>query len=314
MDLRQIRYFTTLASTLNFRRAAELLHIAQPALSVSIRRLEEDLGVPLFARGRRGVALTREGQAALPDALLALDCAQRMKQQALAAAQGEVGTLSLAYVGTATYDLLPRSLERLRQASPGIRVALHEVHTDHIVAGLESRRFDVGIVRYPMRSVPTLTLEAVEQDRYCAALPPGHRLAAKAGISLHDLADEPFLVPSAAQNPSLHHTVLQACQTAGFMPKIASEEAVQISTVLALVESGFGVALLPESIADRVKRRVTFHRLEGPSGNIPTGLGILYLSGPLGTLTARFRAEIMHVAKKRSGHVLDAKTAPVRRR
>lgn len=298
MDLRQIRHFTTLASTLNFRRAAERLHIAQPALSVSIRRFEEDLGVPLFTRGRSGVALTEEGRAALPEALRALDCAQRMKLQALAAAQGEVGTLSLAYVGTATYDLLPRSLERLRQASPGIRVALHEADTDHIVAGLEARRFDMGIVRYPMRSVPGMTLELVEEDRYCAALPPDHRLAGKAGFSLRELADESFLVPSAAQNPSLHHTVLQACQTAGFMPRIATEEAVQISTVLALVESGFGVALIPEAIAHRVKRRITFHRLKGPSGNIATGLAILSPSGSITRATARFRSAILGMAKK----------------
>jgi len=296
MDLRQIRYFTTLASTLNFRRAAALLHIAQPALSVSIRRLEEDMGVRLFTRGRRGVVLTSEGQAALPDALKAVDSAQRMKQQALAASQGAVGTLALAYVGTATYNLLPRSLERLRQTAPGIRVALHEANADHIVAGLEARRFDVGIVRYPMRSVPDMTLELVEDDRYCAALPPGHRLAEKESFSLKDLADEPFLVPSMAQNPSLNHTVLQACQIAGFMPKLAAEEAVQISTVLALVESGFGVALIPASIAGRVKRRITFHRLKGPSGNIATGLGILYPTGPMNPFTASFRTAILSLA------------------
>lgn len=298
MDLRQIRHFTTLASTLNFRRAATLLHIAQPALSVSIRRLEEDMGVSLFTRGKRGVALTLEGQAALPDALAALDSAQRMKQQALAASKGTVGTLTLAYVGTATYNLLPRSLERLRQTAPGIRVALHEANTDLIVAGLESRRFDVGIVRYPMRSVPDMTLELVENDSYCAALPPGHRLAGKESFSLTALADDPFLVPSMAQNPSLNHTVMQACQTAGFMPKLAAEEAVQISTVLALVEGGFGVALIPESIASRVRRRISFHRLKGPSGKIVTGLGILYPNGALNPFTAGFRAAILSLDKR----------------
>jgi DNA-binding transcriptional LysR family regulator len=293
MDLRQIRHFATLASTLNFRRAAALLHIAQPALSVSIRRLEEDMGVQLFTRGRRGVALTSEGRAALPDAIKAMDSAQRMRQQATAASQGAVGTLTLAYVGTATYDLLPRALERLRTTAPGIRVALHEANTDAIVAGLEARRFDVGIVRYPMRSVPEMTLELVQDDRYNAALPPGHRLAGKASFSLKELANEQFLVPAMAQNPSLYHTVLQACQTAGFMPKLAAEEAVQVSTVLALVESGFGVALIPESIALRVKRRVTFHRLKGPSGQIATGLGLLYPVGPLSPLTGGFRAAIL---------------------
>lgn len=300
MDLRQIRHFTTLASTLNFRRAAAQLHIAQPVLSVSIRRLEEDLGVSLFTRGRRGVALTEEGRAALPDALTSLDSAQRMKQQALAARQGAVGTLSLAYVGTATYSLLPRSLERLRQLAPGIRVALHEANTDLIQAGLESRKFDAAIVRYPMRSVPDMTLELVEDDRYCAALPLGHRLAGKASFQLKELANEPFLVPSGAQNPSLHHTVLQACQTAGFMPVLAPEEAVQISTVLALVEGGFGVALVPTSIARCVKRRISFHTLRGPSGHIATGLGILYPKRPLKPVTAAFRAAILSLASRQA--------------
>lgn len=301
MDLRQIRHFTTLAATLNFRRAATQLHIAQPALSVSIRRLEEDLGVALFTRGRRGVALTGEGRAALADAQKALDAAERMRQQALAASRGAVGTLALAYVGTATYDLLPRALERLRKTSPGIRVVLHEANTDQIVAGLEARRLDVAIVRYPMRIVPEMTLEIVQRDRYCAALPPGHRLAPKAGFALKELAQENFLVPSSAQNPSLNHTVLQACQAAGFMPKVAPEEAVQLSTVLALVESGFGVALIPELIAHKVKRRVTFHRLKGASAHLETGLGILY-PAPVSPLTASFRTAILSLAAPPPAH------------
>jgi DNA-binding transcriptional LysR family regulator len=90
--------------------------------------------------------------------------------------------------------------------------------------------------------------------------------------------------------------VLQACQAAGFMPKLAAEEAVQISTVLALVESGFGVALIPQSIAHRVKRRASFHRLKGPAGHITTGLGILYPTGPLSPLTAGFRDAILSLA------------------
>lgn len=276
MDLRQLRHFTVLAESLNFRRAAERLYIAQPALSVSIRRLEDELGVRLFTRGRRGVELTEAGRAALGDAVRALQAAARVREQALAAVNGEVGTLRVAFVGTATYRLLPQTLQRLSRTRPGIRLELYERNTDAIVAGLESEQFDVGIVRYPMKSVPGMTLDIIEKDRYCVALPAGHRLAARRKVPLRALAGEPFLVPSAAESPALHHLVLSACQRAGFMPIVARQEAVQLLTTLALVESGFGVALIPGSLVERVPQRAVFRPLDERNDHIETGLALLY--------------------------------------
>lgn len=295
LDLKRIRHFVTLASTLNFHRAAEQLHIAQPALSISIRRLEEEMGVNLFVRGRRKVLLSDAGKAALPDAVKALDSAARMTDQARAAAAGNVGTLKLAFVATATYHLLPCALEHLRESQPGIRVELHEENTDNIVAGLESRRFDVGLVRYPLKSMQGMVIEVVEEDFYCIALARQHRLARRRKLALADLSTEPFLVPSAAQNPTLNSQVLLACQRAGFMPLVAAQKAVQISTVIALVEGGFGVALVPEMVAKRMRRNVVFRRLDNRAEGIPTGLALLYPDSNHTPLLSQFRQAVLAV-------------------
>lgn len=278
LELRQLKHFVALAESLNFRRAAERVHIAQPALSVSIRRLERDLGVQLFTRDRSGVQITDAGRAIFADVEKALQAAARIRVQARAAASGDVGTLRVAFVATATYKLLSYTLEELRRTHPGVRLELYERNTDAIVSGLENQRFDVAIVRFPMRTVPGSTLEIVEDDRYCVMLPLNHRLASRKRVKLKELETDPFIVPSATESPALHNLVLSACQNAGFMPVIARQEALQVQTVLTLVESGFGVALLPESLVSSVRRNISFLRLAEPGATIRTGLALLYPS------------------------------------
>lgn len=304
MELRQLKHFVALAESLNFRRAAERVHIAQPALSVSIRRLERDLGVQLFTRDRSGVQITDAGRAILADVEKALQAAARIRVQARAAASGDVGTLRVAFVATATYKLLSYTLEELRRTHPGVRLELYERNTDAIVSGLENQRFDVAIVRYPMRTVPGSTLEIVEDDRYCVMLPPNHRLASRKRVKLQELKTDPFIVPSATESPALHNLVLSACQNAGFMPVIARQEALQVQTVLTLVESGFGVALLPESLVSSVRRNIAFLRLAEPGANIRTGLALLYPSeNSENPLLRHFRAAVLSRCspRRRSG-------------
>ncbi|MDP3316304.1 MAG: LysR family transcriptional regulator [Devosia sp.] len=274
MELKQLRQFVTLAETLNFHRAALRLHIAQPALSVSLRKLEEDLGVRLFDRGRRGVALTSAGAAALADAYLTLEHAGRLRDQARAGSLGEVGTVQLGYVGTATYDLLPRLLAKFRAAFPAVQVELHEQGTGAICAGLAQGIYDIGIIRYPMAPPVDMKMEIVERDKYCLALPPGHRLEKRKRLALSELADEPFVFPSALQSPALYGTSMAACQAAGFLPRIA-QEAAQLQTVIGLVRGGSGVALVPANIARNIPQRVEFRPLTDDGMSLSTGLALL---------------------------------------
>jgi DNA-binding transcriptional LysR family regulator len=288
MDLRQMRQLVVLAETLNFRRAAERLHIAQPPLSISIRRLEENLEVRLFERGRRGVRLTEAGRAALHDARLALFHAEQARRAARAAAAGEVGTLRVGFVGSATYALLPRALPEFRRRFPRVQLELTESTTARILARVEEETFDVGIVRSPVVRATPLRIETIERDVFAAVLPARHPLARSHRLRLADLAAEPFVFYSATEVPGLHAVALLACQAAGFTPRV-SQEAVQVQTVVSLVESGFGVALAPSVAKRHSPERVVFRQLADPERTLAVGLALVYNAEPESGLVKRFR-------------------------
>ena len=147
MNLRQLRQFVTLAETGNFHRAAEMLHMAQPPLSVSIRKLEEEMGEALFERRSTGVFLTTVGEAMLADARLTLFHAEQCRQAVMDARQGQGGLLRMGIIGSATYALLPELIPSLRERFPKIELELTEATSSEILDGLVSRRFDVGFVR-----------------------------------------------------------------------------------------------------------------------------------------------------------------------
>src|SRR5690606_26696628 len=150
MDFRHLKQFVVLAETLNFRKAAEKLHMSQPPLSVSIRKLEAELGVELFLRGKDGVKLTESGEAALADARRALFHAGQFKQAAVAASTGEGGVLRVGFVGSATHAILPDILSRFRQRYPKVQLVLREATSIRIVQELADESLGVGVVRVPV--------------------------------------------------------------------------------------------------------------------------------------------------------------------
>lgn len=250
MELRQLHQFVAVADTLNFRRAAERLHMAQPPLSVAIRKLEEEVGTPLFTRLARGVQLTAAGHAALRTARLCLDQAENLPAAARAAAGGESGRLRVGFVGSATYSLMPRLLPAFRARYPQVELVLRESTNLELLAMIEADRIDIGLVRYPTASASSLRFEVVERDVFCAVLPAGHPLAKKRRLSLRDLAGEPLIDYASTRVPGLHAMVMLAFQQAGLSPR-AVQEATQVQTVISLVQSGMGVALVP-SVAQRL--------------------------------------------------------------
>lgn len=264
MDLRQLRHFVTLARTLNYRQAAEQLHMAQPPLSQSIRRLEDSLGVQLFERDRRGTALSAAGAAALESAELALHHAGQVRQASQATASGGSGRLHIGFIGSATFSLIPRLAQAFRSQYPAIDLVLTESTTREICAQVAGGGFDAGLLRYPVTEATALSITPVERDELVAVLPAGNPLLRLTLLHLKDLAAQPFINYRPGEVPGLHALVMLACQNAGFMPQV-KQQAIQAQTLVSLVGAGLGVALVPAVVAQGSAPGVEFRRLaDGP--------------------------------------------------
>lgn len=278
MDLRQINQFLAVAETLNFRRAAERLHMAQPPLSMAIRRMEAAIGAPLFVRGRRGVALTEVGSAILEDARRVRFHADQLRRATDSAVNGTTGTLRVAFVGSATYTLLPRALPRFRRLFPGITLELREGTTSQMLRDVASGAIDLGLLRYPVSEPFTVDLEVVEEDVLAAVLPADSRLARRRKLALTDLAGEPFVMYSATSAMNLRAQVMALCQAAGFTPRIA-QDAVQVQTVVSLVESGMGVALAPSRARRAAPPEVVFRPIEPKTDALKVSIALAFRRG-----------------------------------
>ncbi len=243
MKLRQLQQFVTLAETGNFHRAAECLHMAQPPLSVSMRKLEDELGSALFERTTTGVLLTLAGQAMLHDARQALLHAQQCRQAVQDARDGTGGRLRLGIIGSATYALLPRLIPSLRARYPKIALELTEATSSDVLEGLLSHRFDAGLVRHPVLDASGFELLPLDRDEFVLAVADSSPLAMHDAIALHEAAHEPFIMYPRAKVPGLAALAMMRCQFSGFVPQVA-QEAMQVQTIMSLVASGLGVGLV----------------------------------------------------------------------
>ena len=276
MELRQLRHFVALAEALNFHRAAEALHLSQPPLSVSIRKLEVELGAPLFERHPRGVVLTEAGRGALPYARDALNAADALAQVVRETATGARGRVRVGFVGTATYALIPAIVPLFRQRHPAIELSLKEFTSVEIVRALEAGDLDVGLIRTPALEVGGVALEPLYNEPLLLMVPRDHPLPDGVAVRLRDLRDEPFVFYDRNQVPNLWNYGLMACEAAGFLPRIA-EEAANIHTVVALVESGLGVAFAPAIMQRVASGRV---RCVPLTGETPLQIGFALATRP----------------------------------
>lgn len=295
MDLRRIRHFVVLAETLNFRRAAEKLHMAQPPLTVSIQKLEAELGVQLFERNSQGVALTRQGQDLLSEARQVLFHAGQLSSLARDAATGIAGTLRIGFVGTTTYGMLQRLVPRFRSEYPGVSLELLEGTSISLLEQLETHALDVALVRTPLLHPTSADILMLEEDRFVAALPRGHALAALGPLRLAQLSREPFVMYASPSAEGLLSAAMLACQSAGFVPTVA-QRAVQVQTVLALVEAGLGVALIPSVMQSYISDRIVYRPLLGLPDTAAVGLAIAYMQSSESPAAAHFRRVAQGVA------------------
>jgi DNA-binding transcriptional LysR family regulator len=266
MELRHLRYFVVVAEELNFCRAAERLRIAQPPLSVQIRHLEEELGVQLFYRVKRRITLSPAGEVLFSQARRLLREAEQIADQVREAASGKTGSLSIGFVGTAMYDILPGALRIFRSAFPKIQLNLEDIHSSHQVQALQRRKIDVGFTRPPVRDA-FLETEEVVRERLMVALPQKHRFRDRSEIALAELADEPFLICSTNCEPGLHELYMGLIQDAGFRPRVV-QEATHIQTQVGLVAAGVGICLVPSSATGLQQSSVVYRPLSVPQTSL----------------------------------------------
>lgn len=244
ISLRQLRQFVAISECGSFRGAAERLFTAQPALSTAIQRLEADVGTPLFVRGPRGVTLTVAGDMFLKNARSAIFYVDQARQSAREIALGESGTLRLGFVGSATYEMLPLCVPAFSARYPGVQVQLREQTTVGLVDLLKNHQIDAGLVRGPIRDDSEFRSWELQQDDVILAVSVSHDFADRKVVRLDECRDEPFVMYAQHDVPGLYGTAMSLCRDAGFSPRIR-QEAIQVQTVVSLVASGMGVALVP---------------------------------------------------------------------
>ncbi len=279
LDLRQLRYFVTVAEELHFGRAAARLHMTQPPLSQTIQALEELLGAPLFLRTRRSVALTPAGDALLPEARRMLAQAAELPDLVRRAASGETGRISLAFVSSADYSVLPPFLRSYRAAFPQVQINLQEATSDLQFDDLLHNRIDAGLL------IPPLPDKARAELDYMKVLSEPLILAAPAGLAalkgggpadggpvwLKDLPPLPLIIFPRPIAPSLHDAILACFRAAGITPEIG-QQAIQMQTIVSLVSAGMGLALVPQSVSNLMRPGVEYRSLHDPSPQVETGL------------------------------------------
>lgn len=261
IDVRRLRYFLAVAEELHFGRAAERLHIAQPALSRQIASLEAGIGALLFDRTRSSIHLTAAGEALLPRARDILARVIDAARVARKAAEGTVGMLQVGFVGSATFSILPGILNAFRTSHQEVELVLHAMNTSELRAALVSRSIDVVFAR-PGIQDPEIVNEVVYREPLIVALPESDPLAAQNHIALSDLAMRPFVLYPRHPRPSFADTILELCRAEGFLPDIA-QETMEIHTALALVSVGAGVSIVPESTSEAPLNGVAYRPLLG---------------------------------------------------
>ena len=250
IDLKQLKYFLAVAEEKSFSRAAERLHISQPPLSQQIMKLESELGVRLFTRTTRSFELTVAGKALMVEAADLLGKMRMTIDTIRQIDRGEVGRLRVGIVGSAMWGPIPALLEQFQSQFPRVTWTIHELGPNDQWEALRSKQIDVGFWREPrieqeVLKQANLRQELCFRENVCVAVNERHPLAARASISLPEIAGEPLLTLHLDQSAEPRY-LIQCCVDAGFQPTIF-QEAAEPQTLLAMVGAGLGVAMMPET-------------------------------------------------------------------
>lgn len=272
MELRHLRYFVAAAEELHFRRAAERLGIAQPALSQQIQQLEHEIDALLLHRLTRGVELTDAGRSLLDDARAILEQVERAKAKAQRVARGNQGMIRIGFTGSASFNpIVPAVIQDYRGRFPGIAVSLIESATSQLIAGLHDGHVDAAFVRSTHGEIDGLVVFPIVEEEMLIALPSGHALAASRSLSLASLAGEIFILFPRANSPVLYDEIISACERAGFSPS-GVQQAPEVASTVNLIAAGQGVSIVPASMQRINPQGVAYRPIQGDGPRAPLGL------------------------------------------
>jgi DNA-binding transcriptional LysR family regulator len=259
MELRHLRYFVAVAEELNFRRAAERLRVAQPALSAQIKNLEQELGVRLFDRTTRSVLLTQSGQVFLAEARGILGAATHAEQLVRKAEHGLVGTLRVGVITPATGPLLAKVLRHFHQKYPGVQLSLSALTSAEQLRRLRAGELDAGLLRPPV-TAPELDMRFVEQAPQVLALPAGHRLEKKRKLEWKDFDGEGLVMIHPDRQHGFYDSFIAACVKAGAKTHVA-QYAQDVQIKMWLISAGFGIAPVTATLVEIKRSGVEFRPL-----------------------------------------------------
>lgn len=267
MELRQIRYFQCVARELSFTKAARILHIAQPPLSRQIKMLEEELGVAVFERLGRGIALTDAGR-------YFLDQTEKMTQrlEETINATRRIGKndriwFGVGFVPSTLYGHMPALIRQLRQLNTQVEIGLVEMTTLQQFEALKSGRIDIGVGRILLKDEEIERLVLTDEP-LVVALPITHRLAGKVSVRLTDIMEEPLILYPAKPRPSYADHVLDLFRQKGYSPQII-QEVNELQTAIGLVTATIGIAIVPESVRRLHRDDVVYVNLDEPEFTSP---------------------------------------------
>ncbi len=297
MDLKLMRYFLAVAEERNFTRAARRLHMAQPPLTRQIRALEEDIGTPLFTRTGKGVELTGAGQALLDEVPNLLALAQRAKEKAALAGEGQSGRLDIGIFGSGVLDVIPRILARFHGERPEVKIVLHSLTKTEQIAAMRERRIGVGFNRL-VPPEDDLVVEEVLRESMTVALPAQHPLAKKAAVAIPDLSDQPLILYPRLPIAGLAQQVMQAFSREKSVLRV-EQEVEDVLTAIALVAGGFGACVTTASTASLKLPGVVYRPLVSKHLR-EIELSCLYRASDESPLLAAFVAVVREFAAKAS--------------
>ncbi len=277
MELRQLRHFLAVADTLHFGRAAERLGMTQPPLSQSIMALEREVGAALFVRSKRIVALTDFGRQWLAHVRPAVEGIAALSDVAQRLRSGVAGRLSLAFVSTADYTMLPRLVQRYSAAFPDVALELVEATSDVQVEGLLDGRINAGILISARSALPpALAYRPLVREPLVAAVPEswledGQLALVDGMLSGDDWMGRPLIIFPARVSPDFHELVMGFYRSRGHQPFV-QQEAIQMQTIISLVSAGLGMALVPASLQHLARTGVRYVAIAGKAPELETGL------------------------------------------
>lgn len=262
-----MRSFVAVAEASSFTRAAEVLHLAQPVVSQHVKRLERDLGTDVLDRSTRRVQLTAAGARLLPHARTILAEVTRAETETRLGCAGPAGRVAIGFIGTATYDLLPRVTRSVREQLPDVELEVYgEELNPSLIQGLRSRRLDIAVMRQAAPD-PLVSVRPLRSETLIAALPADHPAAVHEKILLGALRDDAFVTHPSGHRSVMYEAVVQACRGAGFVPREIVEVR-ETATLVAYVAAGIGVSLVPEPVRSLALHGVAFRALSDVEAHI----------------------------------------------